>query len=116
MNSLSWMFYLAGVVENLGNLLAVGSVISGLCSVFVCMYALIEAEPKAFRWLRLTLPTCALFAILAVFTPNKDTLYAIAASEVGEEVLKSPETTKARAALNAWLDKQIGDEKPEKQQ
>lgn len=55
-----------------------------------------------------------LFAILGVlmcigncFIPNKDTLYAIATSQVGEQVLSTPLAAKAEKALEAWLDKQI---------
>lgn len=39
--------------------------------------------------------------------PSKDTVYAIAASEMGESVLKSETGSLATQALNAWLKKQI---------
>ncbi len=49
----------------------------------------------------------AVSAIIAAIVPSPQTLYAIAASEVGEEVVKSATATKALKALDAWLDAQI---------
>lgn len=49
----------------------------------------------------------AVCSVVFVFVPQKNTVYAIAASEVGEEVLKSETADKAMTALNAWLDRQI---------
>jgi predicted permease len=40
--------------------------------------------------------------------PSQETVYAIAASELGETALKSETGNKAVEALNAWLDRQIG--------
>ena len=45
--------------------------------------------------------------VVSLAVPSKDTVYAIAASEVGEEIVKSETAGKAVKALNAWLDKQI---------
>ena len=45
--------------------------------------------------------------VLVSFVPASATIYAIAASEVGEEVLNSETGGKAVQALNSWLDKQI---------
>ncbi len=47
--------------------------------------------------------------VLAAATPSKETVYAIAASEMGEELLKTPTAAKATKALDAWLDKQIAE-------
>lgn len=47
---------------------------------------------------------CAVF--MCVF-PSSGTLYAIAASEMGEHVIESETAGKAINALNAWLDRQI---------
>lgn len=48
-----------------------------------------------------------IFWISAAFTPSKDTVYAIAASEMGERVITSPLGLKAGKAIEAWLDRQI---------
>ena len=45
--------------------------------------------------------------ILTIITPRSETVYAIAASEMGEQILKTPTASKAVKALESWLDKQI---------
>ena len=42
----------------------------------------------------------------ASFIPSRDTVYAIAASEMGEKALQSPIGVKATKALETWLDRQ----------
>lgn len=42
-----------------------------------------------------------------VVIPSKDTVYAIAASELGERALQTPLVGKMGMALEAWLDRQI---------
>lgn len=49
--------------------------------------------------------------LIAAAVPGRDTIYAIAASEMGEEVAKSETAGKAMRALNAWLDKQISNQR-----
>lgn len=44
---------------------------------------------------------------LFILTPRAETVYAIAASEMGEQILKTPTASKAIKALESWLDKQI---------
>lgn len=54
-----------------------------------------------------------IFPLLWVFAaavPPKETIYAIAASEMGEELMKTPTATKAVKALDAWLDKQLAEQ------
>jgi hypothetical protein len=55
--------------------------------------------------------TSAAFAIIACFMPSKGTMYAIAASQVGEQVVQS-ETVRgiasdAQKALQQWIKKQL---------
>ena len=45
--------------------------------------------------------------VLTIITPRAETVYAIAASEMGEQILKTPTASKAAKALESWLDKQI---------
>ena len=45
--------------------------------------------------------------ILTIITPRSEAVYAIAASEMGEQILKTPTASKAVKALESWLDKQI---------
>jgi len=66
-----------------------------------------EGQRVARGYLRLSLFLFVLSIVGANALPSKDTVYAIAASEVGESVLNSPTGSKAVQALNAWLDRQI---------
>ena len=51
-------------------------------------------------------------AFVATVVPGRDTVYAVAASQMGEQLLKTKVANKAEQALEAWLDRQIkGDEK-----
>jgi hypothetical protein len=52
-----------------------------------------------------------LFFILwggSFLVPSKDTFYLIAASQAGEQAIKTPEFLKVRNVLNKWLDEQAG--------
>jgi len=122
MNSLSWMIYLADVCNNVGWLVWWVALILtlGMClAVMVIVGSSLsavegdedakEANRAARQFaMRLALPTAGAF-LLAGVIPAKETVYAIAASEVGEGVLKSSTGSKAVRALDAWLDKQIGE-------
>lgn len=54
-----------------------------------------------------TVVTMAFASVVFCVFPSSGTLYAIAASEMGERVVTSETGGKAIAALNAWLDKQV---------
>lgn len=116
MNNLSWLIYLAdvaGSISTVGTLISVGSFIGGV----VVMIGMAtdypsrknEAWPAAwpfFKW-------AIIAALIVTPIPSKSSLYAIAASEMGEEVIKSETAGKAMKALDAWLDRQIAPEKAE---
>lgn len=51
--------------------------------------------------------TLVVLAALMTIIPGRNTVYAIAASEMGERALATPTASKAVVALNAWLDRQI---------
>ena len=53
----------------------------------------------------LIIPVITLLLTAAI--PGKDTMYAIAASEMGEKILKTETAGKVQQALSAWLDAQI---------
>lgn len=63
-----------------------------------------------FRWARRCGYALAACVLTVVVVPSSDTVYAIAASEMGERVLSSPTAGKALKALDHWLDRQIDDE------
>jgi len=125
MNYLSWMIYAADVVGSLSAILetiAVGAVIAGMVSIFAnaartdlanssrgkseqlpCLLTGWQAGKGLFK-------VAIVAAFLAAPIPSQSTIYAIAASEMGEEVMNSETGGKAMQALDAWLDRQIAGE------
>ena len=105
MNSLSWMLYLADAGGSLAaTFLFVGVVMSLLAALW--LYGRVVEDAETFPPKILYLGAVSVF-LLAALIPSRDTVYAIAASEMGEEALKSKTATKAMQALDKWLDKQI---------
>lgn len=112
MNTLSWMIYLADLCGNLRLALAV--MCFALTVTIVISLVNIsdyheESKERAAHARRIRMSFCVLpaVAIIAATIPSKETVYAVAASEMGEQILQTDTAGKARQALNAWLDKQI---------
>ena len=75
--------------------------------------AVIALRIRNSRALRRALVVLPILWLVSFLVPDdKETYYAIAASELGEEVIKSPTAGKAIKALDSWLDKQISPEPP----
>ncbi len=121
MNSLSWLIYFAGVSGNLQAVLMVIAVILAGFTGLRCLVTAIHNDdyPKDTPWtyprLGPALTVAAGFAILAAIVPSQGTVYAIAASEVGEKVVTSERvqgmTDDAARALHQWIKRQIEPEK-----
>lgn len=131
MNSLSWMLYLADVAQSASGFLGFVTILGGIVGAgsWAARLAL-GSSPTIYSWddkeaktaehrelvgiakkASIYLPIAALATgTLSVAIPTKDTIYAIAASEMGEQALKTPTADKAFKALNAWLDRQIAPE------
>ncbi len=104
------MLYLADVSQNVA---VASGVFLGFCFVALIVggvAALVEDEPSLLEWLGRHWWAGALALAVAMFVPSKTTIYAIAASEMGERALQSPIATKAGRALEAWLDEQLAEE------
>jgi len=139
MNTLSWLIYAAGVAENFHDTRGFAVFFGTLCTISLCVgayvpiwnwagrmkdhqrYPSLYPNPPGDNPGRINgmiraakMIGFSVIALMAagVVVPQKETVYAIAASEVGEEVIKSETAGKAMRALNAWLDDQIA--KPEK--
>jgi len=114
MNNLSLLIYLADVADNVRWMLYVGFVLSAVTVVFTLLSVLVtegeilekEYRPTWLKILRWSAIGLVFFGLVKAVVPTKDTVYAIAASEVGEQVIESPTAKKAVDALNRWLDKQ----------
>jgi ABC-type transport system involved in cytochrome bd biosynthesis fused ATPase/permease subunit len=117
MNSLSWMIYVAdvaGTVKTTCSVFLIGTLV--VFVVLIIFAPLIASMVEDFfdlvqKAVKPALITIAIVGVVNVVTPSTNTIYAIAASELGEEALKSSTATKAQQALDAWLEKQI--EQPE---
>ncbi len=118
MNDLSQMLYAADVASSLIVALAVGGLVfSGLALAFFLASCDTYDDDAKQRWgskaRKFCLAAVALITLWVV-VPSKETMYAIAASEMGEQVLNSKIGGKAQEALSAWLDRQIDESAPDK--
>lgn len=125
MNKLSQLLYWAdvfGALSTIAGLLGLALLVAGTICFGVSANYRGEEEERRARYqekpdftfvnkMRDSFRACAVFAFilicLFVLTPSRSTMYAIAASEMGEQALTTPTATKAFRALDAWLDKQI---------
>lgn len=129
MNQLSWLIYGAEVLGNIGALFcilgfaALGATAGGVLIGAIerdNTYSDSDRWQAALDFQKSCLKIGPLFAVImfsvSCFIPSKETVYAIAASEIGENVLKSDTGSKAVKALDAWLDKQISETKEEEKE
>ena len=122
MNDLSILLCLADVAGNIGWIFNMLFGLSILCALLTLVVGGVMADDGTAnekdwrRWKRWLIGSIAVFlstALASAFIPSKETVYAIAASEMGEEVLNSGVGTRATKALEVWLDKQITEQTKE---
>lgn len=133
MNELSWLIYAADVAGSVKGLAAASVIVSGIAVPALGIAGLAAAEfentekkyrgtslheeekesgyrsikNKVWSMIKPAIVTCIVSCSILAVTPSQNTIYAIAASEVGERVITSETGGKAVKALNAWLDKQV---------
>lgn len=114
MNSLSWFMYWAGVVGSFN--MFIGIIFIFACFVFPIAAVLIGINDdyrddiqtaRLWEKYRQALFASLIIFALSNFIPSQKTLYMIAASEMGEEVLKTDEANKLRIILNDKLDEML---------
>lgn len=117
MNDLSWFIYLASVVSSIGVLtfiVVVLSVLVFLAGLMVILYNTEEWDKSdrdtGMSLIKYSITAFVVGSLLNIVLPGRETIYAIAASEMGEELLNSETGSKAVKALDAWLDRQIADD------
>lgn len=112
MNSLSWVLYFADIV---GGLAGTIGFFSFLAIVFIGFLALFFGyqcdmgyreqgtwtKPLGYLWIPI------LAFILISFVPSKQTIYMIAASEVGETVVNNPQTQEMVENLSELIQKKL---------
>jgi len=117
MNSLSWLMYTADVVAGIGGALAL-IVILGIGAVALRViwsmvtYSNYEDDQSltAGKSTVVKALTVVLIALLIdVLVPSKETVYLIAASEVGEQVVTSEEGKRVLGKIETWLDNKLGE-------
>lgn len=121
MNSVSWFLYFIDVFDNVRVGFQIVAFISFLGVLFLFIgVAITEGEISEDalaikRALKVTLAVGGISFLVLMPIPSKNTLYAIAASEVGEKIVKNESvqeiTSDATKALHQWIKKQIEPEK-----
>lgn len=115
MNTLTLFFYLADVVNNLEGF-SIFTMVAGGAAAALGFLIPVAAERELREY---TMTLCkkmlgwGLFSliisgIIVAVVPSRDTMYMMAASEVGEDLLNTPEVEQLRAILKEKLD-DIGD-------
>ena len=102
MNSLSWFLYFADVLSNIQETLFISALVMALITLIVCIYT--GGWPHIAS--RLTIVIC-MVVFLGAILPGKNTMYAIAASEMGQKAFESRVGNKALQAVEKWIDLQL---------
>ena len=121
MNSVSWLLYIGGFGDNTTAFGAFGFIAFVIAMVSSITFWASSAPPMSpenkyvapianrVRWV--AWPFCIVFTVIALFLPSKNTVYAIAASQVSERIITSDFGNDALTALNIWIKKQIEEKK-----
>lgn len=113
MNSLSWLIYLAGVSENLAAAFFALCLL-GLLGTAIAMVASTDGpnDPTIKRFLKPTVLFVGV-GLLSCLFPSQKTVYMIAGSQAGGELVQTPEFAKVRLLINQKLDDALKDDKNE---
>lgn len=103
MKTLSWFLYFADTLGDLKSTLSTTFLI-GLGGVsFISIWLSLDGDHSFWKWI--SVPIIVL--VLSTMIPSKNTMYAIAASELGEQAMKSTIGQKSLKAVELWIDKQL---------
>lgn len=129
MNSVSWFLYLADAMSSLSGVLVFFGVLATLMVCLGVFMSLLNTDSTSkdrqqryadfnangTRFIRGFVPWMILCFVVAAIIPAQKTMYAIAASQVGEQVVKSEAVqgvaNDAAKALQIWIKKQIDPDK-----
>lgn len=120
MNDLSWLIYLADIAGRVGGLLIFLTVLSGTAAVVSLIVAFaaaiddyLEIAAAARRIFRQALPASIACGLIAGFIPDRQTVMMIAASEIGQRAVNSPNVAAvvdpSLELLKAWIAKTTAD-------
>ena len=124
MNTLSWLIYWAGVVGAMNGFFIFIAVVAGVASVAGIIAAIIatgslhsadkneaaswaEVHPVICRYRNVALGVFSIMSALALFTPDKQTIVMIGASEFGQRAIQSEAVQRLAdpsvAYIETWL-------------
>lgn len=109
MNSLSWLLYAADALPSIAAFAAFAAVLIGIaCTIFSFMLILCHEgdNPPKFYWGTWAAPF-VLCALLSTLIPSQETIYLIAASEIGEQVVETPEAQETFDRLQRLVDQEL---------
>lgn len=128
MNNLSLIIYFAEVVHGLGAFLmmliflsAVASVVAGIgCFATYDEKYEEKTHENTKKVLRVSIPIFLLLSVIMIFLPSRNTIMMIAASEYGEQTLKSNDVQEivnpAKKILKNWIEQQLVESEKKKSQ
>lgn len=96
MNNVSWFLYLVQIISNIGVITVIVLIVLGLSFIILLVFGAIEqdlhysklSENPIWPIVRNIGIVLAIFTTIGVFIPSKETMYMIAASQVGEQVIQ----------------------------
>ena len=118
MNSVSWFLYFPDVTNSLSVVFCVVALLSsiGIGVMWLVLTVNASVEDDRFKPAHMPVRMWAfplILLFLACFLPSKNTMYAIAASQMGEKIAQSEAVRgiadDATRALQNWIRKQIED-------
>ena len=102
MNTLSWLIYAADVLGKFAPAAFILTLICFFISLLVVGAAVSDTDNTDRELLKVSKKFIFgffLFGFITIVSPSKETIYMIAASEVGEQVIKTPEAREVFEAL-----------------
>lgn len=111
MNTLSWLLYLSSVVGSLKVVSAI-IIVVGILGFFIVLMLIGDAfDDNQLKQLQSIIKKIVagviISAIICVFIPPRSTMYAIIASEMGEQALETPLAQKTLKLIEQYLDSNL---------
>ena len=99
MNSASQFLYLVQILSNLGIITIIALLIGGCSLIFTLVFAAMEQDFKYSTFDENPLwgvsqnigIVLSIFVVIGLFVPSKETMYIIAASQIGEQIIQLEE-------------------------
>lgn len=107
MNSLSWLLYLGDVLPTVGGVLSGAGFGAGLLAMFLLLPISIEGLESYMKPVVAFTVVGFTVGMVGLFVPSRQTILMIAASEMGEAVVKTPEAQEVFGDLKVILKKQL---------